>query len=58
MLNAFRDLMCSKQCLHNRPGPNYTTAVMVISPQLVVTTKQDHTKHDHTHAGQSSCALL
>ncbi len=25
MLSALRDLLCSKQCLHNRPGPSHGT---------------------------------
>ena len=25
VLEAFRDLLCSKLCRHNRPGPNYDT---------------------------------
>ena len=35
MLNAFKDLLCSKLCWHNRPGPNIEDVSEIISIQFV-----------------------
>ena len=44
MLNAFIDLLCSKLCWHNRPGPNGDTGELCynkITTAAVVTTESD-----------------
>ncbi len=34
MLSALRDLLCSKQCLHNRPGPTNDARASRVNDQM------------------------